>query len=42
MRVLDKYRSAGVKLNENKLQTGVQGEEYFGYTLWADGLKPDP
>jgi hypothetical protein len=41
-RVLNKCRSAVIKLNENKLQIEVQQVEYFGHILYADGLKPDP
>lgn len=41
-RVLDKCRSADIKMIEDKLQVGVQEVEYFRHLLSADGLKPDP
>lgn len=42
VRLLDKCRSAGIKLSKDKLQVGCQEAEYFGHILTADGLKPDP
>ncbi|XP_062600865.1 uncharacterized protein K02A2.6-like [Saccostrea cucullata] len=42
IKVLDKCRSVGIKMNKEKLQVGVQEVEYFGHILSADGLKPDP
>ena len=42
IRVLDRCRSAGIKLNKDKMQVWVQEVEYFGHILSADGLKPDP
>ena len=35
IRVLDKCRIAGIKLNKEKLPVGVQEEEYFGHTVPA-------
>ena len=42
IRVLEKCKSVGIKLNKDKLQVRIQEVEYFGHNLSADGLKPGP
>lgn len=38
---LDRAREAGVKLNKDKCEIGVQQVTYIGHTLSSSGLKPD-
>lgn len=40
--VLIRARDRGIKLNEDKLEVGVPEVQYFGHSLTADGVKPDP
>ena len=39
IRVLDKCRNVGIKLNKDKLQVGIQEVEYFGHNLSAQPIK---
>ena len=39
IRVLDKCRNVGIKLNKDKLQVGIQEVEYFGHNLSAQQIK---
>ena len=40
--VLTRARTAGIKLNADKLFVGLTEVPYFGHLLSVDGLKPDP
>ncbi len=40
--VLRRMAEKGVKLNDDKLEVGVSQVQYFGHTLTAQGIKPDP
>ena len=41
-RALLRSRERGLKLNRDKLEVGVTKVKYFGHTLTAKGLEPDP
>lgn len=39
---LQRSLEKGIRINEEKMEVGVQEIGYFGHILSADGLKPDP
>lgn len=42
IKVIERSRQIGVKLNYDKLQVAVPRIKYFGHILTPDGTEPDP